>query len=64
MSTSSPSDQSGPRIVAGRYEIVRKIGSGGMGAVYLARQVNVGNQVAIKFLPAELAHDADLRRRF
>jgi len=32
--------------------------------VYLARQANVGNQVAIKFLPAHLADDADLRRRF
>ena len=64
MSSSSSSDQHHPRTVAGRYEIVRKIGSGGMGAVYLARQVRVGNQVAIKFLPAELADDADLRRRF
>ena len=64
MSSSSSSDQHRPRTVAGRYEIVRKIGSGGMGAVYLARQVNVGNQVAVKFLPAELADDADLRRRF
>ena len=64
MSSSFSSDQHGSRIVAGRYQIVRKIGSGGMGAVYLARQVNVGNQVAIKFLPAHLADDADLRRRF
>ena len=64
MSSSFSSDQHHPRIVAGRYQIVRKIGSGGMGAVYLARQVNVGNQVAIKFLPAQLADDADLRRRF
>jgi len=64
MSSSSASDQQHPRIVAGRYQIVRKIGTGGMGAVYLARQVNVGNQVAIKFLPAHLADDAELRRRF
>jgi len=64
MSSSFTSDQHHPRIVAGRYQIVRKIGSGGMGAVYLARQVNVGNQVAIKFVPALLADDADLRRRF
>ena len=64
MSSSFSSDQHHPRIVAGRYQIVRKIGSGGMGAVYLARQVNVGNQVAIKFLPAHLADDAELRRRF
>ena len=64
MSSPSSSDPHPPRIVAGRYQIDRKIGSGGMGAVYLARQVNVGNQVAIKFLPAHLAEDAELRRRF
>ena len=64
MSSSFSSDQHDQRIVARRYQIVRQIGSGGMGAVYLARQLNVGNQVAIKFLPAHLADDADLRRRF
>ena len=64
MSSSFASGPQQPRIVAGRYQIVRKIGSGGMGAVYLARQVNVGNQVAIKFLPAHLAEDVELRRRF
>jgi len=64
MSSSFSSDQHDQRIVARRYQIVRQIGSGGMGAVYLARQLNVGNQVAIKFLPAHLADDTDLRRRF
>ena len=64
MGASFSSDQHDSRIVAGRYELVRKIGTGGMGAVYLARQVNVGNQVAIKFLPAHLVDDTDLRRRF
>ena len=64
MTSSFNSGPQQPRIVAGRYEIVRKIGSGGMGAVYLARQVNVGNHVAIKFLPAHLAEDVELRRRF
>jgi serine/threonine protein kinase len=52
------------RIVAGRYQLVRKLGAGGMGSVYLARQLNVGNQVALKFLPAQLSDDAQLRRRF
>src|SRR6185295_4029359 len=64
MSSSFSSDQHDQRIVARRYQIVRQIGSGGMGAVYLARQLNVGNQVAIKFLPAHLADDTELRRRF
>ena len=37
------------RIVANRYEIVRQIGAGGMGAVFLAKQIGVGNMVALKF---------------
>ncbi|MDZ7938047.1 MAG: serine/threonine-protein kinase [Rhodoferax sp.] len=52
------------RVVAGRYQILRRIGSGGMGAVYLAKQLGVGNQVALKFLPAHLSDDPQLRRRF
>nr|WP_315464105.1 protein kinase [uncultured Rhodoferax sp.] len=52
------------QVVAGRYQVLRKIGSGGMGAVYLAKQIGVGNQVALKFLPAHLSDDAQLRRRF
>lgn len=64
MGSSSSSGSQPSRIVAGRYQIVRKVGSGGMGAVYLAHQLNVGNQVAIKFLPAHLAEDPELRRRF
>lgn len=52
------------QVVAGRYQVLRKIGSGGMGAVYLAKQIGVGNQVALKFLPAHLSDDTQLRRRF
>lgn len=58
------SSRPSPQVVAGRYQVLRKIGSGGMGAVYLAKQIGVGNQVALKFLPAHLSDDAQLRRRF
>lgn len=59
-SASRPSLQ----VVAGRYQLLRKIGNGGMGAVYLAKQMGVGNQVALKFLPAHLSDDPQLRKRF
>ena len=60
LSSSRPSLQ----VVAGRYQLLRKIGSGGMGAVYLAKQLGVGKQVALKFLPAHLSDDPQLRKRF
>jgi eukaryotic-like serine/threonine-protein kinase len=48
----------------GRYEIRAKIGEGGMGEVYLARDTQLGRDVAIKVLPSSLAADADRLRRF
>src|SRR5213596_3025536 len=48
----------------GRYEIRSKIGEGGMGEVYLARDTQLGRDVAIKVLPSGLAADADRLRRF
>jgi hypothetical protein len=46
------------------YELGDLLGQGGMGAVYRARQISVDRVVALKVLPAHLANDADLRRRF
>ena len=46
------------------YKVLDKIGRGGMGEVYLAEDTKLGRQVAIKMLPDELAHDADLFTRF
>src|SRR5216110_2405579 len=50
--------------VAGRYSLERELGRGGMGVVYLAREVRLDRLVAIKLLPPELAAHAKLRERF
>ncbi len=50
--------------LAGRYSIDREIGRGGMGIVYLAREVHLDRPVAIKLLPPERAADPDTRERF
>jgi serine/threonine-protein kinase len=50
--------------LAGRYSIDRELGRGGMGVVYLAREVMLDRAVAIKLLPPELATQSALRDRF
>src|SRR6266571_9558957 len=50
--------------VAGRYSLERELGRGGMGVVYLAREVRLDRPVAIKLLPPEFAALQPLRDRF
>jgi len=53
---------SGTRL--GPYEIISRLGAGGMGEVFRARDTRLDRSVAIKVLPAELAQNAQFRLRF
>jgi serine/threonine protein kinase len=51
-------------VLDGQYKIETLLGKGGMGAVYLARHILLGDRVAIKILPREVRTNAEWLRRF
>src|SRR5207302_7635646 len=52
------------RVFQGRYEATRLLGEGGMGRVYLARQLDLGRQVVVKVMHDKIAADPKFRERF
>src|SRR5262249_12138229 len=48
----------------GPYQILARLGAGGMGEVYLAEDTRLDRKVALKLLPTQFATDADRVRRF
>lgn len=59
-----PDQEIASGVVIGGFEIKGLIGKGGMGEVYLARQVSMDRDIALKILPAHLTRDKSLVERF
>ena len=51
-------------VIAGNYHIEKKLGEGGMGAVYLGKHVKMGRKSAIKVMTQSMANDPDAIARF
>jgi hypothetical protein len=61
----TPAERFAPgALLAGRYRVVSALGKGGMGEVYRADDLTLGQPVALKFLPAALVNDPDRLARF
>ncbi|HUQ02118.1 MAG TPA: protein kinase [Kofleriaceae bacterium] len=56
-----PGQQPRPGVTINQYELIRELGAGGMGTVYLARDLKLGRKVAIKILQS---HHPELTQRF
>ncbi|MEO7730987.1 MAG: serine/threonine-protein kinase [Kofleriaceae bacterium] len=60
----APADLVGRTVADGRYEVVRELGQGGMGTVYLARQVAMDRMVALKLISAGAVRSPEAAVRF
>jgi len=61
---SSPAHDLVGQVIADRYHVVKKLGEGGMGQVYLAEHVKMGRKSAIKVMNPAMVHDPDAVARF
>jgi hypothetical protein len=52
------------QVIADRYHVIKKLGEGGMGQVYLAEHVKMGRRSAIKVMNPSMIHDPDAIARF
>ncbi|MDD5677369.1 MAG: protein kinase [Kiritimatiellae bacterium] len=59
-----PKKGPGPGVTIGQFQIQKLLGKGGMGEVYLARQLSLGRDVALKILPARLRDQKARVQRF
>ena len=69
MLASSASDPTGfldrlRKVLAGEFVIIRELGRGGMGRVYLAHEIALDRRVAMKVLPPAFADNTDIVQRF
>ncbi len=62
--SSSPGQDLVGQVVADRYHVLKKLGEGGMGQVYLAEHVKMGRKSAIKVLNPTMVYDPDAVARF
>jgi serine/threonine-protein kinase len=62
--SSAPASNLVGQVVADRYHIIKKLGEGGMGQVYLGEHVKMGRRSAIKVMNPSMVHDPDAVARF